>query len=104
MNVSESKELANGFVWVFMSEYADEGARSAPSAIFSSYSCARQWIKKIGLRGNLYKFPIDVPLAEYAEPIFGSNSFQTKQKEERPDEYNSGKSFLGYIDHEHFFD
>jgi hypothetical protein len=103
--MSDAEQVrAEEFVWVFMSEHSDEGARGAPSAIFSSRSQAIHWINSSSLRGNLYKLPIGLSVVEYAEPLFGDNPFMKKEKADNLAVFLSGKHFLGLMDHEHFFD
>jgi hypothetical protein len=50
-----------GFVWVFHGS----GATFA-SAVFTSRSAAEEWIRANQLRGTLTKYPLDVPVYDWA--------------------------------------
>ncbi|WP_421702406.1 DUF7710 domain-containing protein [Aliiroseovarius sp.] len=90
------------FVWVFMSEFSAKGMLGAPSAIFSSQDQAEVWVAQSGLSGILYRFPLDVSLSEYSEPINGNQPFITKHQDKSSLKYKAGNAYLGFLPHTHF--
>ena len=103
-NKQQEYESSFEFVWVFMSVHSDSGARGAPSAVFSNLKKAENWIEKAGIEGNLYRFPIDSSLAEFNEPLHGSEPFILKHQDKKSRLYKSGIPYLGFTPHEHYFE
>ncbi len=89
------------FVWIVMSEFSDSGQRGAPSVVFSRREDATSWASKEGISANIYRFPLDISLVEYSEPINGGQPYILKHHDKSGRKYRSGIAYLGFIPHEH---
>jgi len=68
-----------GCIWVFMGKGA-----ACPSALFTTREQAEDWIKANGLQGMLTKYPIDIPVYDFA---IGNGWFTPKRDYQRSPEF-----------------
>jgi hypothetical protein len=86
--MKEAKEI-----WVFNGENA-----KFPSAIFSSKNKAIEWIGRLALTGVLTKYPIDIPVYDWA---IESGNFTIKTQRDVQPEF-IGKFSSAAQEHMHF--
>jgi hypothetical protein len=80
-------------IWVFC------GNRAAfPSGLFSSFEAAKRWIAENRLSGTLSKYPLDIPLYDWAI----SNGFFEIKKPEHRDPGFIAKFTCANVEHYHY--
>ncbi|MET3494726.1 DUF7710 domain-containing protein [Variovorax boronicumulans] len=87
------KELEE--VWIFNGENA-----KFPSAIFSDKSKAIEWIGRLALTGILTKYPVDIPVYDWA---IANGDFKIKTPRDTQSEF-VGKFSSASQEHMHFED
>jgi len=71
-----------------------------PSAVFSSEETARKWIRKNKLSGTLTRYPIDIPIYDWA---ISGGYFNPKSDDKRSADFIANFS-SAHQDHFHFED
>ncbi len=89
--------MENLFVWVFN---GNQGNYGFPSAVFSTKEFGENWIKNNKLSGTLSRYPIDIPLYEWAI----SNDYIKPMKEININPNTIANFTSSHIEHYHYED
>jgi hypothetical protein len=81
-------------VWVF------NGDNSFPSGVFSSRENAERWISEQRLSGTLTKYPVDVPVYDWA---IANGAFKPKRADQREPRF-IGRFSSAREEHYHYTD
>ena len=81
------------YIWAFKGEMGQ-----FPSGLFYDFNKAENWIINEKLTGVLTKYPIDIPVYDWAI----ENKLFTPKKEEHKTPYFIGKFSCASMEHEHY--
>lgn len=84
---------APGFVWIFHGERANFA-----SAVFTTLETAEMWIRTHKLVGTLTKYPVDVPVYDWA---IAEGLFMPKRDDQRSSRFIGGFTTAGQ-EHYHY--
>lgn len=93
MKKLQGNNIKDSFIWVFN---GDNG--QFPSAIFREKNDAIQWIQDNSLSGILTKYPVDIPLFDWAI----ENGFFTPKNELQQGANTKANFSSSHLEHYHF--